>query len=273
MNLEALRSGIPQHGIMFRALQGCGPMQMVKDAGFDFVLLDLEHGGYSRETLSDMLLFGRCASLGTVVRVPALARAEISRALDCGARGIMVPMLSTAEQARALVRWTKYAPVGERGLSSAGGHSLFRKIRDAVEFMATENQEILAIAQIETKEAINQINEIASTPGLDALLIGPNDLAVSLGQAGNFEAPEVDQSINRVASVCADHGKIFGMHGPPFLLQRWLPKGLSLMVNGLDIDALAEGIGKISRQSRNLIDEWSPSSSLTHPDNLKNKAQ
>lgn len=255
MSEALLNSGACAQGIMFRLLQGNPPLNMAKEAGFDLVFFDLEHGAYSYETLSSMCSHARALGIMPLVRVPELARAHVSRALDCGARGVMVPMLETPEQARLLVEWAKYPPLGKRGLSSNGGHSDYRKIGNPREFMAGVNERTLAIAQIETEDAIRHCEEVARIPGIDALVIGPNDLSVSLGYPGELEHPEMDAAIRRTADMCARHGKIFGMHAGAALLRKWGPHGLRLIVNSLDTEAIAQGFAQIRAANQSILEE------------------
>ena len=117
--------------------------------------------------------------------------------------------------------------------------------------MAAANQRVLAIAQIETAEAIEAIEEIAAVPGVDALLIGPNDLAVSLGHAGELQNPEVLAAIDRVARAAEGRGKILGMHGPDALMERYVDRGLRLIMSGLDINMLLAKMGEIAARWKN----------------------
>jgi 2-keto-3-deoxy-L-rhamnonate aldolase RhmA len=233
---------------MVRMTRNPGIAWVAVQAGLDFIMLDLEHGPGSLETLADAAGIGRGAGVEVFVRVPELAKGYVSRALDCGCSGVMVPMIGSRQQAELLAGWCKYAPDGKRGLGGVGTHTNFAvvKPREAPEFMAAANQQVLAIAQIETAEAIESIEEIAAVSGVDALLIGPNDLAVSLGHAGDLQNPEVLAAIDRVARAAERHGRIFGMHGPDALMERYLDRGLRLIMSGLDINMLLAAMGEIA---------------------------
>jgi len=243
---------------MFRLLQSTAFLQMAKSAGMDLVIFDQEHGTYGREVLGELLNFTRAINLGAFVRVPEISRGCISSALDCGADGVIVPMLESAEQARELVNLAKYPPLGRRGFSSMGGHSRFQKVADCREFFARSNDATLCIAQIETANGIREVETIACTPGLDGLFVGPNDLAVSLGCPGDFENPRLDEAILKVAKTCAATGKIFGLHAPQTLLAKWLPQQLSLVVSSLDLEIVARGLSEVSNASRELFARGEP---------------
>jgi 2-keto-3-deoxy-L-rhamnonate aldolase RhmA len=233
---------------MIRMIRNPAIAQMAANTGLDFFMLDMEHGVYSMETVSDIMKTARGAGIEGFARVPELSKALVSRVLDAGATGVMVPMVETPEQASRLAGWSKFAPVGNRGLGSVGTHTGFVSV-NATQFMPQANRDVLTIAQIETGPAIEAIDEIASVDGIDALLIGPNDLAVSLGVIGQTEGETVGKAIGKVAEACRKHGRIFGMHGSDALLERWIPEGMTLVMSGLDIGLLASGL-------KSIADKW-----------------
>ena len=248
MAVKELRAGGRAVGTMIRLVRNPGVAWIARQAGLDFIMLDLEHGSSSLETLSDVAAAGRGAGVEVFVRVPELAKGYVSRALDCGCTGVMVPMVESVEQAELLAGWSKFAPLGGRGLGSIGTHTNYAPVsgEEVPGFMKEANDRVLAIAQIETAAAVEVIEETASVPGIDALLIGPNDLAVSLGHSGDLQNPKVLAAIDRVAEVAERHGKIFGMHGPDSLMERYLPKGLRLIMSKLDINMLLTAMKEIA---------------------------
>jgi 4-hydroxy-2-oxoheptanedioate aldolase len=248
MPVRKLREGKSIVGMMVRVTKDPAVAWMAYHAGLGYIMLDLEHGQYTMETVDNIFNVGRALGLGCFVRVPELSRGYVSRIMDAGATGVMVPMLETAEEARRLVAWSKYAPLGSRGFGGVGGHTSYAVIApDATaSFMARTNDETLAIAQIETRRAVEEIDAIATTPGIDALLIGPNDLAISLGCAGDLLGDVLDKAIGKVAAAAIKHGKIFGLHAPDALLERWIPRGCTLIMSSLDAGILAAGMKAIS---------------------------
>jgi 2-keto-3-deoxy-L-rhamnonate aldolase RhmA len=114
--------------------------------------------------------------------------------------------------------------------------------------MAKANVDTIAIAQIETAQAIENIDAIAAVPGIDALLIGPNDLAISMGCVGDLLGETLDKAIGKVAAAAKKHGKVFGMHGPDPLTDRWLSKGLTLVMSNLDTNVLTAGLKAICQK-------------------------
>jgi len=253
MAVEELRSGGRAVGTMIRLVRNPGIAWIARQAGLDFIMLDLEHGSSSLETLADVAASGRGAGIEVFVRVPELLKGYVSRALDCGCTGVMVPMVESAAQAELLAGWCKFAPSGKRGLSSIGTHSNFAPVRggEVPGFMSAANNQVLAIAQIETGAAIEAIESIAAVEGIDVLLIGPNDLAVSLGYTGDVQNPAVLEAIDKVAEAARRHGKIFGFHGPDALMEQYLSKDLRLIMSKLDINMLLGAMGEIAARWKN----------------------
>ena len=247
MTVKKMREGKRVVGTMVRMVRNPAIALIASHAGLDFIMLDLEHGPYNLETVDDIFKVGRSLGLGCFVRVPELAKGYVSRIMDAGATGVMVPMVESVEEAKLLTQWTKYAPLGGRGFGGAGGHTDFIGVTpDATPaFMAKANVDTLAIAQIETAQAIQNIDAIAAVPGIDALLIGPNDLAISMGCAGDLLGEILDKAIGKVAAAAKKHGKIFGMHGPDPLTERWVSKGLTLVMSNVDINILTAGLKTI----------------------------
>jgi len=252
MAVQELRDGKRIVGTMVRMVRNPAIAQIAKQAGLDFIMFDMEHGPYSIETISDIAKVARSIELGIFVRVPELAKGYISRVMDAGADGVMVPMVSSEEEARKLADWARYAPVGKRGLGSSGVHTGFGGMgSDAPTFMARQNELSLAIAQIETKEAIENIDKIAAVEGIDVLLIGPNDLAISMGVPGETQGNVVQEAIGKVAAAAKKNGKVFAMHSGDALLERWVPEGMQLVMNTIDIGILKGGFANIVEKYKN----------------------
>jgi len=235
-------------GTMVRMTRNPSIASIAKASGLDFIMLDMEHGSYSLETVEDIAKVARLCGLGIFARVPSLDRAYVSRVMDAGVEAVMVPMVSSAKEARKLVGWARYEPIGNRGLSSNGGLTDYQGMgMDAPSFMAKQNKKTLTIAQIETKEAIECIDEIAAIEGLDVLLIGPNDLSISLGLPGKVFDPKVQDAIRKVADSAERHGKIFSIHGGDDLLALWKDR-MQMVMTSLDINVLSQGFSALAKK-------------------------
>jgi len=169
-------------------------------AGYDFVFIDMEHGNYSMETVADLIRGAKSAGIAPVIRIPHLETHFISRVLDAGAEGIMVPMTFTKEQAEAIVHWSKYTPLGHRGFGTQTGQTDYKPLK-AAEFMKEANEHTFIIAQIETQEAVENIDAILSVEGIDVGLIGPNDFSISLGIPDQMNSETLIKTIDRVVEA------------------------------------------------------------------------
>lgn len=238
---EKLNSGERVFGTMVRLQRNPAFCILAKDAGLDFVIFDCEHGIYSRETLHDMFQMARAIGLDALLRVPMLDKESISRYLDAGAMGCMVPMTETVEQAREIVRWSKYPPVGERGYASGIGACYYKDYLNSEDLMRQTNDRVLSIAQIETTLGVENAEEIVAAEGIDAIIIGPNDLSISLGIPGQLMDEREADAIRKVAEACKKHGKAFGLHGPEALQKRFAGY-INLCMLSTDVDVLRDAL-------------------------------
>jgi 4-hydroxy-2-oxoheptanedioate aldolase len=193
-----LKGNKPLFGI-FVGLASPAVVEMCGHAGFDFVIIDNEHGPASIETTEHLIRAARCANIIPIVRT---LEPEILRILDIGASAIQVPQVNTAEQARRIVAAAKYPPVGNRGAAfspRAAGYGFFGGAAHA----KTSNEGLGVILMIETREALDNLDEILAVPGIDALFIGPNDLSFSMGFSGDQKHTDVvgaiDSAIKKIA--------------------------------------------------------------------------
>ncbi len=179
-------------------LQIPSPMlvQMIGLAGFDYIMLDGEHG-FAYSELFNLIVAASDAGITPMVRVPSHDRGFLLPPLEAGAGGIMAPMVGTPEQARHLVQQTKYGPIGRRGFSNVTRAADYGAITQE-NLNVTLNPEVLLWVQLETKEGLDNAVDIVRTPGVDLAFIGPADLAQSLGLPGRWNAPEVIAAMRRL---------------------------------------------------------------------------
>jgi 4-hydroxy-2-oxoheptanedioate aldolase len=247
--VQDLKSGKQAVGTMVRFVRNPAVAWMVKNSGLDFFMFDVEHGAYDTGNLADSFALARALGIGGFIRVPELSKGYVSKALDAGAVGVMVPMLETPAQAEQLVEWAKFTPVGKRGFGSNGGHTNYGSPKGTTaEFMDMSNRETLTIAQIETEDGVANVEAIAAMDGIDALLIGPNDLSLSLGVPGDLLGDTLHEAIGKVAAAAKANKKIFGLHAPDALLERWIPEGCNMVMSGLDAGILTSGFAAIAKK-------------------------
>jgi len=186
---------------------------MLADSGFDFVLFDTQHAPFEIKQLNPILQTMRGTKAAPIIRVSSNRADLICFALDAGARGIIVPMVNTKEEAIAMVRACKYSPLGDR--SNAGVRGEWGETKDYRDYMDTVNRDLLIAPMIETQRAIDNIDEILSVPGIDVLLVGPSDLSIELGVPLDFACETYQRALDKIASACKDHGVVPGMYFIP----------------------------------------------------------
>ncbi len=204
--------------------------EMMAAVGFDWLLVDTEHGPIDLATMATMFATITRYPCAPLVRVHALAEENVKRVLDAGAWGVLAPNVRTREEAELLVRACKYPPRGVRSLG-AGRFSL-SFMTDAPTYFQRANDEILVIVQIEHHEAIKNIDAILSVPGVDACYVGPNDFCASLGLAPSLEPahPEFQEAMVTLLAACRRHRVVAGIHcATPDTVNRRIREGWMLV--------------------------------------------
>jgi 2-keto-3-deoxy-L-rhamnonate aldolase RhmA len=226
---RALREGRSVIGTMLIEVRQSSVTQMLANAGFDFVIIDNEHGGFNIETISDLSRFAKKVGLTPIVRIPEWSYAHITQPLDAGAQGLMIPRITEAQQVRDVIHMMKYPPVGKRGSVVARGHTDLRSgpISDA---MRLANEESLLVVQIETRQAAENLEDILSVPGVDVALIGPTDLSVALGIPGKMTDPILIDAIESTMAACKRHNVSPAIHMNDLeLASFWAKKGMRMV--------------------------------------------
>jgi 4-hydroxy-2-oxoheptanedioate aldolase len=182
--------------------------------GFAAVVLDAQHGLWDTTSLIAGIGAVHHAGAAPMVRVPLAAFDMVNRALDFGAEAVIAPMINNADDARQFAAAAKYPPLGERSFGPPRAMMLQGQYAKATDYLAAANDGTLTLAMIETPEALANVDAIAATPGIDALFIGPYDLATSLsaGRAQDINAPEVDKAIDTICAAALKADKIPGIY-------------------------------------------------------------
>lgn len=197
-------------GTMVFEFDSTGIGRIIAQAGAEFVVFDMEHSGWSIQTIRTVLATTRAAEVVPLVRVPATQYHLMSRPLDVGAMGLMIPMVESVEQAQLIADSVRYPPVGRRGAAFGFAHDDYAP-GDVIEKMATANREVLVLAQIETKAGVDNVEAIAAVDGIDVLWIGHFDLSVSLGVPAQFDHPTYVAAESRVIAAAEAAGKSAGI--------------------------------------------------------------
>jgi 2-keto-3-deoxy-L-rhamnonate aldolase RhmA len=235
------------HFIVEFATPGIG--HIVKSAGAEFVLFDLEHSGFSFETVKSAIRYFEAAGVAVICRVPSKNYDHIARACDMGAEGIMVPMVGSPEEARAILDCMKYHPEGKRGVALQVAHDNYRP-GDVARKQAAANDRTMLFCQIETAEGVRNADKIAALPGVDCLWVGHFDLSTSLGVPGRFEDSKFTDAVAKVTAAAERHGKALGRLVPT------VESGVDVFNTGFDFicysgdvwvlhNALAEALTKL----------------------------
>lgn len=245
--LNKLKSTIEnkQHAIgTFLGVANPSIVEILGYTGLDFIVIDTEHGPYDTMPMSDLIRAAESKGLSPIVRVADLTHKEIQRALDNGAEGIIIPCLRDVDSFRKAVDLTKFAPLGNRGFIKGRGSGFGNEpwaSGTLTEYMQNSNEKVLLLPQCETKEALDNIEEIVQIEGIDGIFIGPFDLSISMGIPGQFDAPEFKEAVDRILSACRQAGKLCMMFtGSVEDARAYIDKGFDAVANSIDTIIFAE---------------------------------
>jgi len=252
--IQALHEG---RRVFSSAMVSTSPLwpSLVKQAGIDFVFVDTEHTPIDRQTLSWICQTYQALGLPPVVRIPCNDPFEACQAMDAGAGGIIGPYLETADQVRGLVGAVKLRPLKGARLQQAlrDRHSLELELRD---YLEQRNGDKILIANIESVPAIENLHEICSVPGLDAVLIGPHDLSCSLGIPEQYHHPRFDDAVREIFQIAREHSVGAGIH---FWLDmqrelEWARAGGNLIMHSSDVATFSRTLKSEIEQLRKMLE-------------------
>ena len=238
---QKLQAGETVFGQMILELFTPGVALMLDNAGLDFVIYDMEHGRCGYELLSEMVTSCRGTRLTPIARVPDLYAQPMARLLDIGAQGVMIPRLETAAQMQDAVAQLKYPPCGRRGVALGLAHDNFRP--RGASYFPEANDRTVVIAIIETPKALEDLDAIVSTPGLDVAWMGHYDLTVALGIPAQFDHPVFLNAMDSLVASCRKHGVAAGFL-PATAAEKahWLAKGFRAISLGTDVGVYSRAI-------------------------------
>ena len=239
--LRQLRAGKLAIGLGVAQARTVGIATIAKTAGFDWLFIDGEHSSLDADTAAQIATAALAVGVTPVVRVAGMEHWHASRMLDNGAQGIVFPHVDDAAQAQRCADACRYPPVGKRSMGGALAQLGFAPVpvADAARLV---NEETLVVVMIESPQGVAQADEIAAVKGVDALLIGTNDLCFEMGIPGQFNDPRVAEAYRKVIAACRKHGKFPGMGGmyTPELLERHIGMGVQLILSGSDFSFLMQ---------------------------------
>jgi len=223
--------------------------EIVGKAGFDFLVIDLEHGSGTEADVLPQLQALEATPAAAIIRVESHARQRVHRVLDWGAHGIMFPRVDSPEEAASCVAALRYPPAGVRGVAAMNRACEFgTRFREYVE---SAPQTLLGVFQIETEQALRHLDAIASLDGVDVLFVGPLDLSMSLGVLGDFSHPRFQQAVQAVSHAAHRSGKAAGILLPqPSDFQHYYSLGYRFLACGSDGSVLAQAARNLAAQLR-----------------------
>ncbi len=236
----------PRRGLRRRILEGeptvgawvnlgsLAAAEIVARAGYDWVVLDLEHGMGSEADIHAQLLAVQGTPTTALVRVASIERLRIGRALDLGADGLVLPRCDTPADAADALRWMRFPPTGIRGVALLNrGNGYFERTHATL--ASTVNDQVLGVFQVESPEAVAAAGELAAIDGVDVLFVGPADLSHSLGVPGRFDEPVFTSALDAVVAACRAHGKAAGiLLGDASFVPAYRARGFSFLGVGSD---------------------------------------
>lgn len=236
---------------IFHSLASPLAAELLGHSGFDWVVIDGEHTTNDVVTVRDQLVALDAAGIPGVVRIVAGETHVIKQFLDAGAQTLLVPMVDSAEFARDLVRAMRYPPDGNRGVASGTRAGRFGLASD---YLATANAEVSLITQVESRRAIDNLDELLGVEGVDCLFIGPSDLSADMGHIGNPSHPEVQRAIKDSLGRIRGAGKSAGIYvGNPEQAKTYVDWGANFVAAGTDLGVLAKAVSGVAGEFRAVI--------------------
>jgi len=229
MKLKELLKQGHAYGTMLSELYVPNIMRVFKACGFDYVIIDCEHGYFDFTEVANLLSVARGYDLPTLIRLSKTDREFVLKYLDMGANGFLLSNTDTPEQIAELVRLSKYLPEGRRGISLQRAHTDYEP-GEIKEYLLQANRDTVILAQIESSKAVANSREIAAVSGVDGMMIGPNDLALDMNMLGENDAPEIAAAYEDVIGAFREAGKYCGLISSNIaFLKKWESKGMQLL--------------------------------------------
>jgi 2-keto-3-deoxy-L-rhamnonate aldolase RhmA len=225
-------------------------VRIARTAGFDTFYVDIEHCSFSLDTTSQLCLAGLDAGITPMVRVPNGNAEYVTRVLEGGALGVIVPHVRSAAEAKRVVAAAKFAPAGDRSLGGTLPHLQYRSF-PAIEAMQAVNDATMVVVMMETLEALEHVEEIATVEGIDMLFVGTTDLTTEMGIIGKLDDPRVRDAYARTIAACRKFGKHVGIGGlasRPDLTAEFVKMGARFVSTGTDLGFLAAACTQKARQ-------------------------
>lgn len=248
---NVLKSKLKRGEVTFGVTLGIGSPEVSEalgNLGLDHIMFDMQHTSLDTETVQTMIQAISYSQSVPMVRVISNDLGLINRALDIGAHAVIVPLVNSREDAEKAVRASKYAPEGIRSYGPRRP-----QLRDP-DYAETANAEVMIIPQVETELALQNLEDIVTTKGIDAVTVGPNDLSMSLGVFRQFESPKFLKAVEKIVSTCRAHNVFPGLLAPAGPVETSIQQGFKMIQLGGDLGLLAENVARILKNAKSMVD-------------------
>lgn len=246
--INALKGDLTQVGTWVNMVHSPAILALLQSAGLDYVRLDMEHSAPSIETVASMALVARALGFPMLVRPPSASREWVTRLLDVGVWGLHIPQVDTPEIAAGVVEAARYAPTGMRGMAGLGPHNDFTPATST----AAMDQQVHITVMLESKRAFSHLDEIVGMAGIDAVTLGPHDLAQDLGVVGAPDEKQVIDSLrlDMIDSAKRHHKQVAMLCNTVEDAVRWAKNGVQMIVYSTEVDVLFNGYASIVSRVR-----------------------
>ncbi|MCC7236956.1 MAG: aldolase [Bryobacterales bacterium] len=226
---RALKEGKVQYGTNLGQFRSQDVLKILAQAGFHWAFVDCEHGGFDLETVQDLCRIAPSVGFTPILRVADMQYSLVARSLDVGAQGIIFPRVESPELLERAVTWCKFPPAGIRGFGLNAFHFNHEPL-SMPEMIGHLNEHTMVVLQIETKKALEAREELLDVPGIDAVMIGPADLSISLGCPGEFQSPAVVDAMEAIKESCNKRGIAPGTQTRTLQMARfWRERGMRFL--------------------------------------------
>ncbi len=244
---------IPITGIMIQDNFSPIVAPILAECGFDFVVVDQEHAPSSYQDLQNLILATKNIDISVLVRPPTISYEHIAKYLDIGCDGLMVPHVDDAQEARNVVDWAKYPPLGHRGYGMRRILSRFHNNEAKSDYIKQANRKTVIFVQIESEQSAETSKKILQLDGIDGAVVGPADFTMSLGVIGQYEDSKFEKLVQTVLNNCKETKKMFGIHLSDMqILQKWRKLGMNILmyssVSGLIRERARDVLSKLKNR-------------------------
>ncbi|NLY09104.1 MAG: host specificity protein [Tissierellia bacterium] len=247
---DKLTAGKAVYGSFFELGSGAA-MEAMGIAGLDFAIIDCEHGPFNPQVTMEWVRAAEVRNIVPFARIQEISRASVLKMLDIGVKGLIVPCVHSVEEVKDLIKWAKYAPMGERGFFTARPAGYGHDLGDASisQYMESTNKGNMLIPQCETLGALNVIEEIMGLKGVDGIFVGPFDLSIAMGIPGDFHNPKFQQALDRIVKAAKNENKPAFIYAPNTLAAKeQMERGYQGIAISMDVGILIDGYKSLLAQ-------------------------